>query len=75
MQDPERPRVIQVPPDDLSFAGTMPEAPGERPPLRAEVFDRGRGRPGAPERGKEGPQGLVHPLIGVEDDAAGGIID
>ena len=75
VEHPQGARVIERAPDHIAFARAVPEAARERPPLCAEVLDRCRRRAGAPEGRKEGPDRVLHALIGVEHDPARGIID
>ena len=72
LQDPV---MAQRQPGQRVFVRPGLDARGEGEPFGGERLDRGPGGTGALEGGEEAGDGVAHPLVGVEHDPPGGVID
>ena len=62
-------------PGQFAFALTGPDPGREAEPVLVERLHDCAGRPGGREGLEQVAEGVLHALVGVEDDSAGGVVD
>ena len=74
VEDPERARVLQSPPQRLALVGAGARTPRKRELLIAKRFHGRGGGAGASKRLEEGAEGLLDLPIRIQTDAPGGVV-